>query len=373
MERTNRIVLSVAALAFCLSAGLPAVAEPDDATKAASEKDGKVYVTVSTTLGDMVFELNREKAPTTVENFLSYADSGFYEGTMFHRIIKSFMIQGGGMNEDYTKKPTNDPIQNEADNGLKNVYGTVAMARTGNPHSATSQFFINCVDNDRLNHTGKSQGGWGYCVFGKVIGGKETVEAIRNTPVHKDPRADGRQPAAADTPVLINKVTRADASKLASAIAASAEADAEQAKKDADKTKQKAQAMKEAMDAGRALVAGKSIDISKGKSADSGLWYADVVEGKGEAPPTGSKVTVHYTGWLTDGTKFDSSHDHGKPAEFRLNGVIAGWTEGVGSMKTGGKRFLVIPPELAYGSAGRPSIPPNAVLVFEVELVGIGE
>lgn len=369
MISSQRTLTTAVALLGAINLMLSAA--PTDEQKAASEKDGMVYFTMSTSLGDMTIELNKTKAPATVENFLSYADEGFYEGTIFHRIIKGFMIQGGGMEADYTKKPTKDPIQNEADNGLKNTYGTLAMARTGNPHSATSQFFINAVDNTFLDHKSKDQRGWGYCVFAQVIDGFDTLEAIRSTPVHMDPQADGRQPAAADTPVVIKKVTRADANKFAEQISAARAKDGERNKAAADAEAARIAELAKAMEVGKALVAGKEIDIAKGKSTGSGLWFVDVTEGTGSQPASTDKVKVHYTGWLTNGTKFDSSHDRGREAEFRLNGVIKGWTEGVGSMKTGGKRYLVIPPDLAYGASGRPSIPPNSVLVFEVDLVEI--
>ena len=136
-------------------------------------------VRLTTSLGDIVLELNQEKAPATVENFLGYVDQGFYNGTIFHRVIDNFMIQGGGYTADYTKKETRAPIQNEADNGLANDRYTVAMARTMEPHSATAQFFINVKDNDFLNHSGKNIRGWGYAVFGKVVAGMEVVDRIR--------------------------------------------------------------------------------------------------------------------------------------------------------------------------------------------------
>ncbi|HID50140.1 MAG TPA: peptidyl-prolyl cis-trans isomerase [Chromatiales bacterium] len=136
-------------------------------------------VEVETSLGSFVLELYPDKAPSTVANFLDYVNSGFYNGTLFHRVIDGFMIQGGGFTEDYQRKQTNPAIMNEADNGLKNERGTIAMARTGDPHSATSQFFINVSNNDFLNHTAKSPRGWGYTVFGKVIKGMDTVDKIR--------------------------------------------------------------------------------------------------------------------------------------------------------------------------------------------------
>ena len=136
-------------------------------------------VKLETNHGDIVIELNAEKAPNTVANFLEYVNSGFYNGTIFHRVIKDFMIQGGGFSEDFAQKTPNAPIRNEANNGLSNVKGSVAMARTNDPHSATAQFFINTVDNDFLNFRGESGAAWGYAVFGQVVDGMDVVEQIR--------------------------------------------------------------------------------------------------------------------------------------------------------------------------------------------------
>jgi len=135
-------------------------------------------VLLETSSGDILLELFPDKAPKTVENFLAYVDGGFYENTLFHRVIKDFMIQGGGYSPRMEEKPTRDPVANEADNGLKNERGAIAMARTADPHSASAQFFINLKDNDFLNHTGKDAQGWGYCVFGRVSEGMEVVDAI---------------------------------------------------------------------------------------------------------------------------------------------------------------------------------------------------
>ena len=132
-----------------------------------------------TTLGTIVISLDFENAPKTSENFQSYCENGFYEGTIFHRVIDNFMIQGGGMDENMLEKQAGEPIQNEADNGLKNNRGTLAMARTGDPHSASAQFFINVNDNDFLNHTSKDLQGWGYAVFGQVVEGMDVVDAIK--------------------------------------------------------------------------------------------------------------------------------------------------------------------------------------------------
>ena len=139
-------------------------------------------VRLETTKGLILLELDREAAPKTVENFLTYVREGFYNGTIFHRVIKGFMVQGGGMLPGLVAKAGRDPIRNEADNGLRNKKGTIAMARTNNPHSATSQFFINTKDNPFLDFKSKSRAGFGYCVFGRVIKGMEAVERIEAAP-----------------------------------------------------------------------------------------------------------------------------------------------------------------------------------------------
>ena len=136
-------------------------------------------IKLTTNHGVISLELDAEKAPKTVANFLSYVESGHYDGTTFHRVIKDFMIQGGGMTPDMAQKKTQAPIENEAANGLKNQRGSIAMARTGDPHSATAQFFINVVDNGFLDFTSPSGQGWGYCVFGQVTEGMDVVDKIR--------------------------------------------------------------------------------------------------------------------------------------------------------------------------------------------------
>ena len=136
-------------------------------------------IEMKTTFGVITLELDAEKAPKTVENFVRYATDGFYDGTIFHRVIDNFMIQGGGFDADMQQKESGEPIENEADNGLKNDRGTIAMARTMDPHSATAQFFLNVKDNDFLNHSGKNMQGWGYTVFGKVTAGDAVLDKIR--------------------------------------------------------------------------------------------------------------------------------------------------------------------------------------------------
>lgn len=135
-------------------------------------------IRLHTNKGIIDIELNKEKAPITAENFERYVREGFYDGVIFHRVIPNFMIQGGGMKPGMVEKETHAPIQNEADNGLPNKRGSIAMARTSDPHSASAQFFINLVDNDFLNHTGKNVQGWGYAVFGEVVNGMDVVDSI---------------------------------------------------------------------------------------------------------------------------------------------------------------------------------------------------
>jgi len=144
----------------------------------AISEDINPKVVLETSKGKIVLELYPDNAPETVKNFLSYVDAKYYDGTIFHRVIPDFMIQGGGFSADMKRKATRAPIKNEADQGLKNDRGTIAMARTGDPHSATAQFFINSKNNDFLNFRSKTQQGWGYAAFGKVIDGMKTVDAI---------------------------------------------------------------------------------------------------------------------------------------------------------------------------------------------------
>lgn len=160
-------------------------------------------VKFETSMGTIVLELDRKAAPVTVENMLGYVNSGFYDGTIFHRVIKGFMIQGGGFTEAMQSKPTGKAIRNEADNGLRNARGTVAMARTQYPHSATSQFFINTVNNTSLDYRGKTAQGWGYCVFGHVVQGMDVVDAIESVQT----ATMGPYQDVPSTPVIIKRAT----------------------------------------------------------------------------------------------------------------------------------------------------------------------
>ena len=186
----KKLLIGVAAIALTFQLQLAHAANPK--------------VKMETSKGTIIMELYPDKAPISVANFMEYVNAGAYDGTIFHRVIKNFMNQGGGFTVEYKKVDTRDPIKNEADNGLKNLNLTVAMARTGEPHSATNQFFINTADNAFLDHTGKSMRGWGYAVFGKVIEGENIVGAISRV------KTGPGGPFSKDAPVMpvtINKMT----------------------------------------------------------------------------------------------------------------------------------------------------------------------
>lgn len=327
-----------------------------------------VYVTMSTSKGEIVLELDGEKAPISVENFLAYAAADHYDGTIFHRVMPNFVVQGGGFTADLAQKPVaRDPIENEWENGLKNARGTIAMARLGRqPDSATCQFFINVRDNDVLD---VPRDGAGYAVFGRVIAGMEVVDEIRGVQTETKARPDGNRMANVPVePVVIEDVARLDAGRGAELAAREAERRAErEARERAEREVKLKQQFEAAMSF---LTDEQGLDVSGGEKTDSGLWILHAVEGEGESPSASSQVTIHYTGWLTDGTMFDSSYERGQPAAFPLGRLIQGWIEGVPMMKTGGTSFFVIPYELAYGKAGRPgAIPPESTLVFKIELI----
>jgi cyclophilin family peptidyl-prolyl cis-trans isomerase len=191
------IKIAIVALAVLLSSPLLAA-------------DGaKPLVELKTSAGTIVAELYADKAPKTVENFLQYARDGFYDGTMFHRVISTFMIQGGGFTPDFTQKTPRGPVRNEADNGLKNTVGTLAMARTSDPHSATAQFFINVADNEMLDFRFPTQQGYGYTVFGKVVKGMDVVNRIAKVETGPGPAPHRDVPVK---PVIIESARVLDAS-----------------------------------------------------------------------------------------------------------------------------------------------------------------
>ena len=197
----NNKILKLALCSFALAFVLNSCSKKsDEAVMPIIKETSMTQVTIKTSMGDIHLELDGEKAPITVENFKTIAKSGYYDGTIFHRVINGFMVQGGGLNADMSNKSSGTaPIQNEANNGLVNDRGTVAMARTMEPHSATGQFFINHKDNGFLNHTGENAQGWGYAVFGKVTEGMDVVDAIADV-------ATGSSGGHQDVPLEANNI-----------------------------------------------------------------------------------------------------------------------------------------------------------------------
>jgi len=368
----------------CLAVAAPALADEGETAEQKDASPRLQYVAMETNKGDMVLMLDRVAAPVTVDNFVAYAKEGAYDGTIFHRVMPGFMVQGGGFEPGMVERPRKAPITNEWKNGLRNRRGTIAMARLGRqPDSATNQFFINVTDNPFLD---QPRDGAGYAVFGCVVGGKDVLDAIKGVPTGHQDSPDGRH--FDDVPVedvVIERVallTPDAAEAIAKGCTSGHEgwvqeqtAAMEQLKRqdaaEAARTEKLAMSVEKCLEKTDELP-GAPTGESKPTVSDSGLAWFDLTEGTGEAPASDSTtVRVHYTGWLVDGTKFDSSVDRGEPIDFPLNRVIPGWTEGVGSMKVGGTRKLVIPSDLGYGPRGTPGgpIPPNATLVFDVELL----
>jgi len=356
MKRAMASVLSCAVALAALVAAEAAAEEP--ATQPASNPRAELEIVQGDQpLGKIVIELDYARAPISVHNFVRYAHAGSYNGTIFHRVMPEFMIQGGGFLPDLSEKREglHPGIENEYQNGLRNRRGTVAMARQGNhANSATAQFFINVVDNtaDGQTNLDAPRDGAAYAVFGRVVEGMDVVDKIRQTPVKDDARLPMGK-VVPESPVIIQSVKIVGGPDEAALAARAAEARTAHWKK---------------------LFAQLGIAGAEGKltATESGLQSEVLRPGTGASPKPTDQVEVHYTGWLLHGVKFDSSRDRGESITFPLNGVIAGWTEGVGLMKVGERRILVIPPQLGYGPRGAPPrIPGNAPLIFEVELLGI--
>ena len=349
---------------------LALLALPLPAQDPGSQDEGlRPRVALETSMGTITLELEAEKAPITVDNFLSYVADGFYDGLTFHRVIKNFMIQGGGFTEDHKqrKEGLRAPILNEWKTGLKNMRGTIAMARTTEPNSATAQFFINVVDNLRLSSASPSTGDAGYCAFGKVVSGMDVADEIRAVATKAVPGLGTDVPSTTVSIRSAKIVSKVDRKKI-TALAEKAKA------KEAERKAAENQKLKKLADTfARTMKNGKDEEGRALETTASGLQYIVLEEGNGKSPEKTDTVVAHYTGWTLDGKKFDSSHDRGAPTPFPLNRVIAGWTEGVGMMKVGGKRRLIIPGKLAYGPRGVPraGIGPNATLVFDIELLEI--
>jgi peptidylprolyl isomerase len=337
-----RIHLSLAALVL---AALPAAAASPASAGTAPLPDG-LYAEITTARGVIVCRLEYAKAPMTVANFVGLAEGTiaangitgkrYYDGLSFHRVEPGFVVQGGDPKGNGSGGPGYQ-FPNEISPDLKHDGpGVMAMANSG-PHTNGSQFYLTLGAAPHLDG--------GYSVFGRVVRGQDVVAKLQ-----KGDRMTGVKILRVGAAAQAFTVTQAS---FDAQVKAAKAAVAEQGRKDRE--------------AALATIAKKYPDL---KTTPSGLRYRIVKEGTGASPKDGATVTVHYTGWLLDGTKFDSSKDGGRPATFRIGQVIEGWNEALKLMKKGETRLVVIPPELGYGERGYPGvIPGNAFLVFEIELI----
>jgi peptidyl-prolyl cis-trans isomerase A (cyclophilin A) len=343
-------------LAFCGLSGRTTTAKAAEPVPA-GPATLRPTVQIETTLGDIVVALDAEHAPTTVLNFLDYAADGFYEGTVFHRVVPGRVVQGGGYTADMTGKKTGlrPPIADESYNGLKNDRWTIAMFRApGDFKSARTQFFINVVDNSSFD---RLRDGSGYTVFGRVVDGIATVERIRDARVGTHPKyAAGKNPVVPVDPVVVRSIRLLTPFDRTEAVAL-AESAVE-------------------LRRNRVNILVKRLENEAGTKAmttESGLRYVDFRVGKGAFPLVEEAVEVNYRGTLVDGREFDSSARQTEgPLTVNMDSAIKGLREGLQSMREGGKRTLVVPPELAYGADGIPGrVPPNSTLIYEIELLAV--
>lgn len=328
---------------------------------------GAPVVEIETTLGRFKVQLDAEAAPITTANFLRYVEDGYYEGTIFNHIVPGMMMVGGSYTTKMQRKTEGlrGPIPSEWSADRPNVPGSIGMYREpGNPDSADSEFYINLGTNRRLD---EPRDGAGYTVFGRVVEGQEAIDRIAGTQLQPHPGNPGGPATVPIVPVMIVTTELEGGFDLA-ALEAANEARLRDFKAQQETfLAQQEDEVRQIIDQTKAEF---GVDFT---TTASGLRYATLRAGNGPTPPgPTASVKVHYVGTLTNGKKFDSSYDRNSPATFPLNRVIPGWTEGVGSMKVGEKRRLIIPSDLGYGDRGAPpDIPGKATLVFDVELLEI--
>ena len=328
-------------------------------------------IEIETTLGQFVLELDAERAPLTVMNFVQYVEEGFYKSTIFHRVLPGALIQGGAYTANMDKKTEGlrGGIADESDNGLSNIRGAVALYRVPDRlESGAAQFFINVGDNTNLDL--KRRDGAAYTAFGRVVAGMDTVDRIAQTPVGPHPKmAAGLSPVVPLEPVVIKSVRMLTpfSPGKAQAVVDARELSARQAEEEERKAAEAVLRAKVAELEAKARQAGTEL-----KKTESGLMYVDLVQGRGAPPIPEETVSLHYRGTLLDGTELENTYTMDSPATKKVSKFIQGVQEGLTTMYEGGKRILLIPPELAFGDKGVPGrVPPNATLIFEIELLSI--
>ncbi len=357
---------AVTAAMFALSGviGCGSIATQDESSSE-TVSAGMEHVVFETNIGSIVIEVDVENAPITAENFLQYVDDGFYDRTVFHRIMENFVVQGGGFAKGMVKKKTRPGIKNEWENGLKNLYGTLSMARLGGkPDSGTSQFFINLKDNTSLDIP---RDGAAYAVFAKVVAGMPVVDMMamtwvattdtpngkmQNVPVYELFIKEASRVAKEDVSMLLETVDKMNAPLLE-----------KWATDDVDRQFAMAENLIESFD----------VKLDGAYKTESGLWVLDETVGEAEDDKVqaGERVIAHYHVWLPNGQLVQTSRTNGAPITIGLktNSSIAAWIEGVPGMVPGGVRWLISPSGLAYGAQGRPGIPSDTSLIFKIELV----
>jgi len=344
-----------------------AIALADEKAGDVAASKQQLFAVIETDRGTIKLELYADRAPMTVASFVNLAQHGFYDGLTFHRVIKGFMIQGGDPDGTGRGGP-GYKFGDEFDPSLRhNAAGILSMANSG-PATNGSQFFITHGPTPHLDNK--------HSIFGKVVEGQDVVDAVQQGDKMNKVTIEGDATAL----LAAQKDNVAAWNEAIAKLPSKEEREAARKKQEeemrAAREKQEAEAKvaKEKLDVEIAEHV-KKLEAELGKTAeksDSGLYSIVLEPGTGDSPKPTDKVSVHYTGWLLNGTEFDSSHKRGQPAEFGLNQVIKGWTEGVGMMKVGEKRKLIIPPDLGYGARGAGRlIPPNSPLVFDVELLAI--
>ncbi len=326
-------------------------------------------VCISTNLGSFTIEVDIEHAPITSMNFLRYVEAKYYDGTVFHRAVKDFMIQGGDYlpSMDEKTQGRRGPIFLENQTGLGNTRGTIAAARKIGPRSATSGFFINVADNAaKLDYP--QPDGFGYAVFGKVVEGMETVDKIATAPVGPHPKfAAGRLPVVPQVPVVITSaglISSFDRRRAQVLLNAHTKALAAQYDVSRRLTKEQLQEMIEKIEA---EAGAKFVDDD-----DSKIRYIDRRVGNGLTPLLGGRVTIHYRGILANGFEFETSLANEEAPVYAVDELIQGLREALLTMKEGGMRTVIVPPEMAFGRSGIPNrIPPDSTLIYDIELLEV--
>ena len=355
IQKTFTLALTV--LVSCAFVRAQPAPSADKSSAPANQPSLQPQVVIETTEGEIVLELDAEKAPLMVMNFLDYASSGFYNDTVFHRVVKGRMIHGGGYTKELQLKESGlrDPAVYEGGNGLLHLEGSVAAyRRVDDLNSAQSQFFINTTANDSLD---KLRDGSSYTVFGKVVGGMDVVKKIESVEVGTNPAlAAGLSPYVPKNPVVIKSVrvkTPLDRAKAEAIAKTNADAVADPA--------------------GFRVAQLENECISKAVETKSGLRFIDCKSGNGAFPLAGDTVAITFVGTLVDGKEFQSSKSQGEgPMSVKVESAIRGLREGLPMMREGGRMIFIVPAKLGFGGAGIPGkVPPGATLFFDVTLESV--